>query len=323
MFKNHLPYLLFFLLPLGLLAQQVPDSSFTYPIAKPRYAQGTGPIVCIDAAHQNFHTPDNRFYAFARLLQADGYQVKAFTDNFTPQSLSQCQILVISNPLNSVNAGGNWRLPTPSAFTAEEIQAVKTWVSHGGKLFLIADHMPFAGAAADLGKAFGFEFLNSFAMDNRQRSVERFYKNKTLQVHPITSGIDTVVTFTGSAFKIPATAKPVLRLDHTYTVLMPQVAWQFEEDTPFVPGTGLCQLAALDFGKGRVFVSGEAAMFTAQLGGPNRDECIHCPAESAVVIECIALAGWEVNAYSSSDAVISFWLCCHCSMIDSIFSMST
>lgn len=270
MFKNHLTCLLL-LLPLTLFSQQVPDSSFTHPIAKPRYTQGTGPIVCIDAAHQNFHTPDNRFYAFAQLLRADGYQVKAFNDNFTVQSLAQCQILVISNPLNSVNAGGNWLLPTPSAFTTEEIQAVKTWVSNGGKLFLIADHMPFAGAAADLGKAFGFEFLNSFAMDNRQRSVERFYKsNKMLQEHPVTAGIDTIVTFTGSAFKIPTTAKPVLRLNHTYTVLMPKVAWQFEEDTPFVTGTSLCQLASLELGKGRVFVSGEAAMFTAQLGGANR-----------------------------------------------------
>jgi hypothetical protein len=29
-------------------------------------------------------------------------------------------------------------------------------------------------------------------------------------------------------------------------------------------------LAALEYGKGRVFVSGEAAMFSAQLAGPNR-----------------------------------------------------
>ena len=271
MFKQHLTYTLLVLFPLFAFAQQVPDSSFTYPISKPRYMIDKGPIVAVDAAHQNFHTPDNRFYAFAKLLRSDGYVVKAFEESFTAQSLSRIQILVISNPLNSLNANGNWKLPTPSAFTPAEIQAVKTWVAGGGKLFLIADHMPFAGAAADLGKAFGFEFLNSFAMDNRQRAVERFYKsNKMLQEHPITAGIDTIVTFTGSAFKIPSTAKPILRLNHTYTVLMPEIAWQFEENTPFVPGTGLCQLAALEYGKGRVFVSGEAAMFSAQLGGPNR-----------------------------------------------------
>lgn len=271
MFKHHLTYTLLILFPLFVCAQQVPDSSFTFPIAKVRYAPGSGPIVCVDAAHHNFHTPDNRFYAFAKLLRSDGYQVKAFEESFTAQSLAKCQILVISNPLNVINDEGDWKLPTPSAFTSSEIQAVKAWVANGGKLFLIADHMPFAGAAADLGKVFGFEFLNSFAMDNRRRGVDRFYKsNKMLQEHPITAGIDTIVTFTGSAFKIPATAKPILRLNHTYTVLMPETAWQFEENTAFVPGTGLCQLAALEYGKGRVFVSGEAAMFSAQLAGPNR-----------------------------------------------------
>lgn len=272
MCKNYPTCLLFAIFPLFVFAQQIPDSSFTYPIAKARYNTGTGPIVAVDAAHHNFHTPDNRFYAFAKLLRADGYQVKAFAEPFTAQSLAQCQILVISNPLHSSNAEGKWELPTPSAFTPAEIQAVKTWVANGGKLFLIADHMPFAGAAADLGKAFGFEFFNSFAMDNRQRSVERFYKsNKTLQEHPVTIGVDTIVTFTGSAFKIPATAKPVLRLNQTYTVLMPKIAWQFEEDTPFISALGLCQLATLEHGKGRVFVSGEAAMFSAQLGGANRN----------------------------------------------------
>lgn len=271
MFKHHLTYTLLVIFPLFTCAQQVPDSSFAFPIAEVRYTSGSGPIVCVDAAHQNFHTADNRFYAFAKLLRSDGYQVRGFTETFTAQSLAQCQILVISNPLNQINAGGNWRLPTPSAFTSAEIQAVKTWVANGGKLFLIADHMPFAGAAQDLGKAFGIEFFNSFAMDNRQRSMEYFYKsNKTLQEHPITMGVDTIVTFTGSAFKIPPMAKPILRLNQTYTVLMPEIAWQFEDKTPYVSGAGLCQLAALEFGKGRVFVSGEAAMFTAQLGGPNR-----------------------------------------------------
>ncbi|MBK9492350.1 MAG: DUF4350 domain-containing protein [Haliscomenobacter sp.] len=112
-----------------------------------------GPIVCIDAAHQNFHTPDNRFYAFAKLLRADGYVVKAFEQTFSAESLKQCQILVISNPLNQINAGGNWRLPTPSAFTSAEIQAVKTWVANGGKLFLIADHMPFCWSSAGFRKS--------------------------------------------------------------------------------------------------------------------------------------------------------------------------
>ncbi|MBK7872453.1 MAG: DUF4350 domain-containing protein [Saprospiraceae bacterium] len=253
-----------------VLAQQIPDSSFIYSIAQPKYAAGTGPIVCVDAAHQNFHTPDNRFYAFAKLLRADGYLVNAFEEDFSAESLKKCFILVISNPLHEQNAS-SWQLPNPSAFTNDEIQAVKNWVNDGGRLFLIADHMPFAGAAHDLAQAFGFEFLNCFAMDNRQRSAEYFYRsNKTLQAHEITADIDTIVTFTGSAFKIPRKAKPVLKLNATYTLLSPQVAWQFDDSTPHLPADGFCQLASLEYSKGKVFVSGEAAMFSAQLAGANR-----------------------------------------------------
>jgi hypothetical protein len=82
-------------------------------------------------------------------------------------------------------------------------------VKNGGRLLLIADHMPFAGAAHDLAQSFGFEFFNCFAMDNRRRNFERFYKgNESLAENEITQGVDTVVTFTGSAFKIPKGATP-------------------------------------------------------------------------------------------------------------------
>jgi hypothetical protein len=38
-----------------------------------------------------------------------------------------------------------------------------------------------------------------------------------------------------------------------------------------VPGAGLLQGAVLSHGRGRVAVFGEAAMFSAQLAGPNRN----------------------------------------------------
>ncbi|CAN5713200.1 hypothetical protein BH23GEM1_BH23GEM1_06580 [soil metagenome] len=59
----------------------------------------------------------------------------------------------------------NWKLPTPSAYTAEEIEAVRQWVSDGGSLLLVADHMPFPGATAALACALGFTFANNFAID--------------------------------------------------------------------------------------------------------------------------------------------------------------
>ena len=265
---------LLFLLPfLGVFhvatAQQIADTAFTYTPQHPKYPTGKGSVVWIDEAHMNFHTLGGRYAPFAKVLQQDGYQVGANIQAFDMAGLKSCRILVISNALDSSNAR-NWNLPNPSAFSAGEIEAVNQWVKNGGRLLLIADHMPFAGAAEALGRSFGIEFLNCFANDNRRRSYERFFReNGTLLPHPITQGIDTVVTFTGSAFRIPADATPLLALKN-YTLAMPVVAWQFEENSACLPSDGYFQGACLTYGKGRVVVMGEAAMFSAQLAGPNR-----------------------------------------------------
>jgi len=51
-------------------AQQVADTTFAPPIAKPAYAHHTGPLVFIDEAHQNFHTVSGRYRPFADLQNA-------------------------------------------------------------------------------------------------------------------------------------------------------------------------------------------------------------------------------------------------------------
>ncbi len=56
-------------------AQQVPDTAFKPPIAKPAYAAGKGPRVVIDGGHHNFHTVDGRYAPFANLLRRDGYRL--------------------------------------------------------------------------------------------------------------------------------------------------------------------------------------------------------------------------------------------------------
>lgn len=249
--------------------QQIPDTAYSYPVANPRYGPAKGSVVMVDAAHNNFHTLDNRYGPFGKVLTNDGYQVTSGTSQVDPKALKTCRIYVISNPLDSSNIG-RWQLPTPSAFGKPEITAIHEWVMNGGRLLLIADHMPFAGAAQALAESFGFKFLNCFALDNRNRSLERFYRgNQTLQDSEITRGVDTVVTFTGSAFKMPKNAKPILILKN-YTLSLPKVAWQFEENTPNLPGDGFHQGAYMEYGKGKIVVMGEAAMFSAQLAGPNQ-----------------------------------------------------
>lgn len=268
--KNTLPLIMLLALGKVVAGQQVADTAYNFAIAQPRYPLGKGSAVTVDAAHNNFHTLDNRYAPFGKVLANDGYRLVSNDKIITPEVLRECRIYVISNPLDSSNTG-SWQLPTPSAFSAAEIETIHDWVKNGGSLLLIADHMPFAGAAQALAQSFGFKFLNCFAMDNRRRSLERFYRgNQSLADSEITRGVDTVVTFTGSAFKIPKGAQPILALKN-YTLSLPAVAWQFEENTPTLPGEGFHQGAYMAYGKGKIVVMGEAAMFSAQLAGPNRN----------------------------------------------------
>jgi hypothetical protein len=259
------------------LAQQVADPNFKPPIAAPAYQQGRGPVVLIDEAHHNFHTASGRYQPFAELLRRDGYRVEASKAPFTKESLKRARVLVISNALHERNAGNDWSLPNPSAFTDEEIAAVRAWVRGGGSLLLIADHMPMGGAAQKLGEAFGVRWNNGFALVPSVQAPLAFTRaDGTLREHPITRGrdkgerVERVATFTGSAFEVGPGAEPLLVFGKGVVSLMPQVAWQFTEQTPRVPVEGWCQGATLRFGKGRVALFGEAAMFTAQLAGPNR-----------------------------------------------------
>ncbi|HEY2744866.1 MAG TPA: DUF4350 domain-containing protein [Polyangia bacterium] len=267
-------------------AQQVPDTGFKPPIPNPAYASGRGPRVVVDGGHHNFHTADGRYLPFAALLRRDGYRVSGSTSPFTADSLKSADILVIANALAAVNseASGNWALPTPSAFSADEIAAVKRWVEAGGALFLIVDHMPMPGAAGDLGRAFGVEFSNGFAglkdpTGARPPNIGPMaftVANGRLEKGPWSEGrsaaerVESVITFTGSAFYPGPKVTPVLRLPEAAVSLTPSAAFEFGPETPRVPVAGWCQGAVLEAGKGRVAIFGEAAMFTAQLAGPQK-----------------------------------------------------
>ncbi len=260
-------------LPLHALSQQVADTHFNPPVPNPAYSVGRGPTVFIDEAHNNFHTRNGRFTAFTKLVERDGYVVNSSTTPFTESGLSDCKILVIANALHASDQE-EWILPNPSAFTDEEIASVNEWVKNGGSLFLIADHMPFPGAAEKLAASFGFKFYNGFATKGDDPDI--FTHGHGLMENAVTAGrnknenVTSLQTFTGQAFEIPSDAKPIVVLNSKYKILMPDTAWQFSDRTPTRPGDGLAQGAYKVYGKGRVVVFGEAAMFTAQRSGKHK-----------------------------------------------------
>ena len=264
------------LLPCLIFSQQIADTAYNPEIIKPEYASGKGPIVFIDEGHHNFHTKNGRFLPFSNLLERDGYRVKEYRDTFKKSELAKGKIFVISNALHESNVE-DWFLPNPSAFTNSEIEVVRQWVSEGGSLFLIADHMPLAGAAADLAKAFEFEFTNGFVFDTLSSGPAYFnLKEKTLNESMITKGrdaserVEQIATFTGQAFKIPVDAIPVLTFNKNYVNMLPDTAWVFNKKTHKYTVEGWSQGAYRKYGKGKIAVFGEAAMFTAQLAGPQK-----------------------------------------------------
>ena len=269
----------------SLHAQQVADKTYRPQIANAAYDVGAGPNVCIDEAHFNFHTLDGRFWAFAELLRRDGFRVRALNSKISARSLAECKILVIANAQPNDDEWDAYPNPTPSAFANEEIEAAKSWVRDGGALLLIADHMPLAGASASLARAFDVEFTDGFAVEGFATDGERaaaFAKptlfqrsDRTLADHAIARGrnqhetVTKVRSFTGQAFRAPR-AEPVLVLPPSFVVLLPKKAWHFQPDTRRIDVGGWLQGAVTTVGSGRAAFFGEAAMFTAQVAGPDR-----------------------------------------------------
>ena len=279
--KNHVRYLLvLFLISCSsvLLGQQVADENYNPPIAKPEYKKGEGALVFIDEGHHNFHTKEGRYKAFSNLLERDGYLVESYKGAFDKKKLQKGKILVISNALNKKNVR-HWYVPIHSAFTPSEIETVRQWVEEGGNLFLIADHMPMAGAAKDLASAFEIEFTDGFVFDTITRGPSIFtLKDKTLIESSITKGrnseevVKKIASFTGQGFKVPENANPILIFNANYVNLLPDTAWVFTPKTKRIPMKGWSQGVYGNFGKGRIVVFGEAAMFTAQLAGPEKNK---------------------------------------------------
>ena len=262
-----------FLTCVTAVAQQQPDLEFNTSVENPAYTRN-GPRVMFDEAHHNFHTTDGRYKPFVDLLLNDGYKVIRNRQPFSKTTLSSYKILVISNALGAEeddDAGAD-----KSAFTDEEIQAVRDWVKDGGSLLLIADHAPFGGAAAVLASRFGVEMSKGYTFDKKNsvagNPTQLIFsrENKLLGSHPITEGrnekekINIVRSFTGQSLKGPDGSMGILNLSPTATD-----SPSFDAQTS-VSAAGRSQAVALKFGKGRVVVQGEAAMLSAQISGPEK-----------------------------------------------------
>jgi hypothetical protein len=268
------------------LPRQTGDPDFDPRVKSPAYgsASGAHPVVLIDQAHFNVHTMAGRYKPLADLLRNDGYDVRPNKTKFTAAGLAGADVLIVANALG---LGGSaqqlltiFRLDrivdlTASAFGPAECDAVAAWVRDGGSLLLVADHAPTGKAAARLSARFEVGMTNGWAEDDRPNhdpvtdhwGYLLFARdNGLLGDHPVTRGRDAservrrVVSFTGQALKPPPSGVPFLLLSPAARLYLKARS----ADNDFISAAGLCQGVALEYGRGRVVVLGEAAMLTSQ-----------------------------------------------------------
>lgn len=254
------------------------DLGYPTRVAQPAHV-ATHPRLVIDEAHHNAHTRDGKYEPFARLAESDGFDVRAGRARFTAASLAGTDVLVIANPRGRPNKAS-------PAFTAAECAAVEVWVRGGGALLLVTDHVPIGSATKPLADRFGIDQglgevldrAHAFGPDPGQLVFSR--ETGTLGDHPILDGrtaterITRVMTFTGQSLRGPPGSVPLL-------VLAPSAVDLPVEKIEFEPGwlsdnlrmtlgepvsaAGRSQAFAMTYGRGRVVVTGEAAMLTAQI----------------------------------------------------------
>lgn len=259
-------------------AQAVADRNFNARVARPAY-EGRHPKVLFDEAHKNAATADGAYRPFVDLISSDGYQVLPSGRELSKKALSGFDILVIANP------SGPQVQPEASAFTEEESNAIKNWVDAGGCLLLIISHLPYSAAADLLTKRLNIDITKGHTLDRSnydQGSADETQllftrTNHLLQDHAITRGrtaseqINQVITFSGTSLKGPPGSVSFLALADTAMDLLPPAALKASSAEPAPPdhkqvsAAGRAQGIAMESGKGRVVILGEAAMLTAQI----------------------------------------------------------
>jgi hypothetical protein len=245
---------------------QTSDSTFDAIVATPAF-RGNGPRLLFDDAHHNFHRSDGRYAPFVTLMRNDGFVVTSNAGAFDASSLSGHNVLVIANAEGETTGG--------PAFTAAEIEAVAAWVAGGGALLLIADHSPFGRAANALSERFGVSMLDAHLKDETHKDPtlpSPFFivfsrENGLLADHPITRGmtetdrIERVVTFGGQALRATGAVQPLLRLSPDARIVRDRAQPSVGEPA----GPDAVHAVAIEHGRGRVVIAGEAAALTAQV----------------------------------------------------------
>jgi hypothetical protein len=239
--------------------------------------------IVIDEGHHNLHTISGTYSVLAGTLKEAGFKVSGHIGQFSAKSLAKTDVLIIASPFPDIRdslvaranrAGEPFRyssVATQSAFTNDEAEAIRNWVSNGGSLFLILDHAPHGKTGGLIAASFGVDCRNVSTLDRASRDPEvdtteaatiLFTISKGLiREHPILKGVDSVTTYTGESLLGPPQSTILLALPSTATDVDWEVSTRKFRNRS---ANGRAQAVAFEYGLGRVVVLGEAAMTNAE-----------------------------------------------------------
>ena len=256
----------------------IADNDFDVSVTAATYS-ANNPKVLFDEGHNNVHKTTGTYKPFATLIKNDGCDLVTTDKQITKEVLSGFDIYIIAN------ARGTGDLNDTPAFTENECNSTKEWVSNGGSLLLITDHFPMGSAVEMLANKFGVEMQKGMVQDSvyhdksskDESQLEFSRENKLLADCEITNGIDKVISFTGQSIKCNDSCVSFLNLSDVAYDLTPKTEVIKDGSDTRVNVTfdnpqsakGKSQGLALKYGKGKVIVLGEAAMLSAQLTRDN------------------------------------------------------
>jgi hypothetical protein len=283
----------FLMLPLVARSQQSADSTFNTNVARPMFTTWH-PKLLVDLGHHNTHTTRQRYDALAKMAKNDGFEVIQDLGVFTPEDMSDINVLLIANPLGTDDMKS--KDVVNSAFTPEECNNVYNFVAAGGSLLFICEHTPMSMAGRFMAERFGVKFGNGFLIDPVladttygastlvfSRATGTLGNHITLRGRGPAEEIKRIRTYTGQSIVGPAGSVPLLKVTDKAQDLEigPQGMTGTVPEQLKRSAAGRTQGVAFTVGKGRVVVLGETSMFSTQLlkvpGGAPRKVGMNAP----------------------------------------------
>jgi len=258
------------------------DRGFDTSVASPIYpaAAAEHPLILYDEGHSNTHTMDGAYRPWAMLARNDGYLLRPVRETFAEDLLAGASVLAV------VTAQGTHDTNDGPAFTGQEVEVIRAWVSEGGSLLLITDHWPFGAAAASLAAAFDVRMGEGLVEDPRYGHPDLgashilfTSENGLLADHAVIRGrgdaerVRRVLTFTGGSMQGPSQAVPLLLLSETAIEYPPgqprversggdvRVHMDYGEPRP---AANRAQALAMEYGRGRIVMLAESGMLRAR-----------------------------------------------------------